>query len=112
MFEDRYIRFRDAYRKGFMSLTEKYVELYKQGVFKLEMLRTLPAVKDSILVSYNMMVDSRELCPIENLDAAAKANLWQLCKPLTTGLDADGCRNIARCYLTLDYVAGKKEGAQ
>ncbi|HLZ85768.1 MAG TPA: hypothetical protein VKQ52_00955 [Puia sp.] len=100
------------YRAGFLNLANVYLADYENGVFKLEMLNTLPVPRKVVLTVYFHLVSSKELIPIEQLEKGVKAKLWKLCKPFTLGLNADGCRDIARCYLTLDHLLAKKEAGE
>lgn len=98
-----------ALRDRLINLGFKYIELYKDGVFQLEMIQKFGLVRQSILSMYNRMVGYKEIGPVEQLDQDAKNRLWAECKPYTAGLSKEDCVEVVKCIYALNHLAAIKE---
>ena len=86
-----------------------YVDLYAKDQFSLEILARRRPVRQTVLMIYNCRVGRKKIEPIESLPDETKKQLWALCRPYTTSLSLEECREFVKCYWLLAQLAEIKE---
>lgn len=87
----------------------KYVAMYQNDILSLEMLVTMPTVRQTIVMIYNSRVGHKKLESIESLPDETKKELWALCRPYTGTLNREEVREFARCYWLLLQLEDLKD---
>lgn len=95
--------------KILMNLGFAYVEMYRKEIFQLEMIFTLPTIRQMLLSIYGSMVARKFIAAIEKLPADIKEKLKQECREYTTGKPTELAIEFAKCYWVLDQLAKLKE---
>lgn len=88
-----------------MALGFVYIESYRTGVLKLEMIVDMPSIRHAILAIYYTMLGHKLIVSIESLKEEVKNELWTVCKPYTAGITRAEVIEFVKCYWALDKLA-------
>lgn len=97
------------YHQILLNAGFKFVSKYELGTFTLEMLVTLPTVRDMILLVYNSLLSRKLIVSIYSLKEEVKNELWTVCKPYTARMGRAEVIEFVKCYWALDKLAEIKE---
>lgn len=93
---------------GFVKLGNKYVDWFLAGKFQVEYIVKFACVREVLVEVHSILVKTKELAKIEELNNGDKNTLWNDCKPYIESLSTKERIKFCKSYLALSCLVEKR----
>lgn len=93
----------------FMTLGNKYVDWFLAGKFQVENIVKFACVREVLVEVYTILVKTKQLAKIDDLQLDDKNTLWNDCKPYIERLSTKERIKFCKCYWALSCLVERRK---